>query len=428
MRIFYSRNLSCFIYIIGFMALSSLALSLLEGVISIRSPFLYDAPLGNEVYNSPASPFINASVHVASPDGPRVASSLRHDQGTNHTCKSNQYVECQGVYTPWLAPNGTFGISILNRPSVMKFPQVFDRKEALSVFDLTECLYSNCYFQDTDVSVHTSLVIIFLTNLNDNFKLEKRWPHQLYAAYTYETPYYLYPQLMQDPNSYWNSMFNLTISYRTDSDIFEAYGVLRFKPKPIEARPNYYDIAKTKTKSVLWFVSNCDPPSKRDIYVKQMQKIIDVDIFGSCGKPCPTNDRMCSPDIAAHYKFYLAFENAFCKDYVTEKFFKLYAKERFIVPVVRGGFDYDKYLPTDTFINAAHFKNATDLAHHLKELGDDPLAYSKYLERKDLYELRKGYNMGCQACIFLNTKKYERQIPDLKHWIEHGACHPPRDL
>ncbi|KAK6969947.1 alpha-(1 3)-fucosyltransferase C [Biomphalaria glabrata] len=419
MRFYLSRL--CFICVLSVTA-SLILMLILRASSLLSAKFLYDVQKGRIRYAS----LIGSE--VSSSNGQITKAGPAHDWTTNHTCKPTHYVKCQGDTTPKPDTNRTFGIGILERPPVMRLPQVFDRKDVLSVFDLSECQYTNCYFQDTKITESTSIVIIFLTYLNDKFKIEKRWPHQLYAAYTYETPFYLYAQLMQDPKSYWNSKFNLTISYRTDSDIFEAYGILHFKPRPIEARPNYYDIAKNKTKTVLWFVSNCDTPSKRNIYVKQMQKIIDVDIFGSCGKPCPTNDRMCSPDIAAHYKFYLAFENAFCKDYVTEKFFKLYAKDTFIVPVVRGGFDYDKYLPTDTFINAAHFKNATDLAKHLKKLGEDPVAYSKYLERIDLYEFRKGYNMGCQACVFLNTRKHEGQIPDLKHWIANGTCHPPKDL
>ncbi|KAI8779772.1 alpha-(1,3)-fucosyltransferase C [Biomphalaria glabrata] len=159
-----------------------------------------------------------------------------------------------------------------------------------------------------------------------------------------------------------------------------------------------------------------------------MKKIIDVDIFGKCGKPCPTGDFLCSPDIPVQYRFYLSFENSFCKDYITEKFFKLYTQNTLIVPVVRGGFDYNKYLPTNTFINTADFRSARDLALYLKQLSDDPVAYSKYLENKHMYDFQKGYNLGCQTCTFLNTKKLERRIDDLKKWMTDDICHPPTDL
>ena len=44
--------------------------------------------------------------------------------------------------------------------------------------------------------------------------------------------------------------------------------------------------------------------------------------YGACnGKQCPEND--CDA-LFRDYKFYLAFENTLCHEYVTEKFFKCY--------------------------------------------------------------------------------------------------------
>ncbi|KAK6964093.1 alpha-(1 3)-fucosyltransferase C, partial [Biomphalaria glabrata] len=157
-------------------------------------------------------------------------------------------------------------------------------------------------------------------------------------------------------------------------------------------------------------------------------KIIDVDIFGRCGKSCPTGDLLCSPDIPVQYRFYLSFENSLCKDYITEKLFKLYTQNTFIVPVVRGGSDYNKYFPNNTFINTADFRSARDLALYLKQLSDDPVAYSKYLENKNMYDLKKGFDLGCKTCTFLNTMKHEGRIDDLKKWMTDDICHPPTDL
>lgn len=55
------------------------------------------------------------------------------------------------------------------------------------------------------------------------------------------------------------------------------------------------------------------------------------------------------------YKFYLSFENSICKDYATEKLFRNFGHRVQVVPVVRGGFDYDKTLPPEVDINARHF-------------------------------------------------------------------------
>ncbi len=58
-------------------------------------------------------------------------------------------------------------------------------------------------------------------------------------------------------------------------------------------------------------------------YARDLQQHIDVDIYGGCGdKKCPRSQQnTCFDLLNKRYKFYLAFENSNCKDYITEKFF-----------------------------------------------------------------------------------------------------------
>jgi hypothetical protein len=74
---------------------------------------------------------------------------------------------------------------------------------------------------------------------------------------------------------------------------------------------------------VAWFVSNCHERNNRQKYAKELQKYIPVDIYGKCGtKKCPRSTKTeCYEMLNRDYKFYLAFENANCKDYITEKLF-----------------------------------------------------------------------------------------------------------
>ncbi len=44
--------------------------------------------------------------------------------------------------------------------------------------------------------------------------------------------------------------------------------------------------------------------------MKELQKYIDVDVFGKCGQLKCSKDKKCHEMIAKNYKFYLAFENS----------------------------------------------------------------------------------------------------------------------
>lgn len=71
-----------------------------------------------------------------------------------------------------------------------------------------------------------------------------------------------------------------------------------------------------------WFVSNCSARNGRLAYARELGKYISVDIYGTCGPlKCPRTDKKCFEVLEKEYKFYLAFENSNCRDYITEKFY-----------------------------------------------------------------------------------------------------------
>lgn len=84
---------------------------------------------------------------------------------------------------------------------------------------------------------------------------------------------------------------------------------------------------------VLYIQSDCDTPIKRDFYVKELMKYIKIDSYGSClhNKAFPDElSKIYSLDLfnekllqlIGKYKFVIAFENAACEDYITEKLWR----------------------------------------------------------------------------------------------------------
>jgi hypothetical protein len=140
---------------------------------------------------------------------------------------------------------------------------------------------------------------------------------------------------------------------------------------------------------IFWFVSNCHTPSRREEYVHELLQHVGIDIYGECSKhypapyakrdPCSTQPPPSDVDKCTHalynsYKFYLAFENSQCNEYISEKYWKIYSPERLfgvhVVPVVRGARDshYQRISVTQSYINADAFETPRHLADYLKYL------------------------------------------------------------
>jgi len=211
------------------------------------------------------------------------------------------------------------------------------------------------------------------------------------------------------------------MTYRSDSDIPSPYGKVQrrlVKRKSGEVFKNNYN----RSKLVSWTVSNCYPRSKRNEIAKQLGKFVPVDIYGRCGKyTCP--EAYSSLGHGCHkyqeniYKFYLAFENSMCDDYVTEKFFDSLRSN--MVPVVYGLADYASIAPPKSFINVKDFKNVKKLAEYLLWLDRNPKEYAKYFEWKEDFEVADGddFNIWCDMCEKV-AKERSTWWPKRKWWTD----------
>lgn len=117
-------------------------------------------------------------------------------------------------------------------------------------------------------------------------------------------------------------MINWTATYRHDSDIVIPYARWAyFNPSVTQVKQLNRNYSLHKTKQVAMIVSNCNTDNKRLLYAKELGKYINVDVYGDCEGLKNTKSDNFLQILEQDYKFYLAFENSNCIDYVTEKFF-----------------------------------------------------------------------------------------------------------
>ncbi|NWI67122.1 FUT6 fucosyltransferase, partial [Todus mexicanus] len=234
-----------------------------------------------------------------------------------------------------------------------------------------------------------------------------RLPSQRWIWFNLESP-------SHSPNlSAMDNLFNLTMSYRRDSDIFTPYGELQLlhQPQPLSIPP--------KTKLVAWVVSNWKAESSRVKYYQELKKHIAVDVYGKHHEPLPRNELL--PTLS-QYKFYLAFENSQHEDYITEKLW-WNALSSGTVPVVLGPprENYERFLPPDSFIHVDDFDSARDLACYLRELSEDAERYQRYFQWREWLKPVAGATWAlsiCRACHFLQTTEARyRVVPDLSEWF-----------
>ena len=160
----------------------------------------------------------------------------------------------------------------------------------------------------------------------------------------------------------------------------------------------------------------------RRLLVRNLQQFIPIDVYGKCQKlRCPEKQN-CWAFLGQTYKFYMAFENSLCLDYVTEKAFKAYKYN--LIPVIYAWLNDSTILPPGSYINALDFSSPKDLAEYLRYLDTHEEEYLKYFEWKRNYLLEDVFfsQMLCEACaklhrhLDLNEGRVQRHA-SLRGWL-----------
>ncbi|CAG2163711.1 unnamed protein product, partial [Oppiella nova] len=178
------------------------------------------------------------------------------------------------------------------------------------------CNFSNCLLTEDKSQLDSVDAVFFHWRDTSPWDLpQKHIPGQKWIIYNWEPPV----NTLEFKGRSIADQIDWVMSYRTDSDIYVPYGSVI----PCDNKWQNEDLFDGKTRSVAWIVSNCHSDGNREEYVRELAKYIDVDIYGRCGHyECPRDDS-CLKMITKKYKFYLSFENSLCKDYVTEKLFRI---------------------------------------------------------------------------------------------------------
>ncbi|XP_018332675.1 alpha-(1,3)-fucosyltransferase C-like [Agrilus planipennis] len=305
---------------------------------------------------------------------------------------------------------------------ILYWTPFFDRKDFCIGFGsepFKSCEYKNCFSTDNRFLIPEELFDAILFHATYS-KLEhgtprKRRKQQKYIFMNLESPLHT-----TDLKQY-NSFYNWTMTYRSDSDVFRPYSYI-LQNETDYVLPSVDSVMK-RDKLVAWFVSNCNSKSGRENFTRELQEYLPVDIYGDCGQyKCAKqvtdykqSSEECYEMIENNYLFYLSLENSLCKDYVTEKMYNVL--KRNIVPVVYGGANYTQIAPPYSVINVNDFDSVKDLANYLIYLSKNINEYMKYFEWKRNYYVETSNQLSsCELCRKLNVDQSDKVYVDLNAW------------
>lgn len=280
---------------------------------------------------------------------------------------------------------------------------------------LENCSVCNCNITYREEDILLADAVVFHLHMMGDKDLEDmlqlpRKPSQRWVFLSDESPQYTRTEL--------NVQFNWSMTYHSASDVPVPYGrvVKNLQADMSDLERNFHG---EKELGVAIVASHCDVKSGRFNYLDALQKYIKVDTWGLCGTfQCPGWAITDCTGIEK-YKFYLAFENSLCSDYITEKVW-WNAYHKFSVPIVMGGLtkgDYAKLAPPDSFIHVDDFNTTSDLAKYINHLDTHPLEYNKYHAWRQQYTVlnEHGYYGAptmhfCRLCEALKYNNREKKV------------------
>ena len=337
------------------------------------------------------------------PQGDSKYSLSNHTDRSNHqevvaTVPQSQIIHRKDVKKTILYTRGFTNLGVFNNPMLKNFEN----------YSPQYCGGYKCAIRTT-TSFNTAgadIAVFFGIGISGN--PPKKPPGQLWAFQTGESQRSLaasHPQM-------WDGLFNYSIVYlrSSESNEYDLSWSRHFSVRDVHLSRNFYreklQMVGKKEPNALWFVSNCANAgifrvqSARVEYAHFLSDHVKVDAF-TRGKNCATKlgHMLRTKDGAEpsfnNYWFYLSFENSLCKDYITEKFWKIITSDSLAIPVVLGGSsmrDYEAIAPPNSYIDVRNFTSPRHLAQHLKYVTENEDAFNFYHRWRNEYQLRPHHN------------------------------------
>ena len=248
-----------------------------------------------------------------------------------HKDYKQYYYEFDGVKYPqylYLSQNYSINFDCLNNTSPMKLILAWTKFYGSDNFDYGigkvapfkthNCPVTNCELtRDKKRLNESDFVLVWLTDTLEQEIPKYRPEKQRWIGGVIESPVHTANY------GRFNGVFNFTADYQVESEFGINYeSQKRFLWGLNTTFNDSHDFSQNKTGFMTALISNCNAwHNKRMDYINDLKKYVSVDIYGKCGTKCPFDGELCKEYIGAKYKFYFAFENCNCKDYITEKFF-----------------------------------------------------------------------------------------------------------
>ncbi|XP_072938318.1 alpha-(1,3)-fucosyltransferase C-like [Epargyreus clarus] len=306
-------------------------------------------------------------------------------------------------------------------------------KNIESYFRNLNCTKRNCVFTKDknlfyDVMRFDAIIFSELA-LNSKDRPSRRSKTQLYIFSSQE------PSCNSPACELYNDkFFNLTFTYRLDSDVVWSYFVVRnvsgavvaprinatFKTSVKPVSSEIKSILSRKRKTAAWVVDHCQADSSRDEYLTRLQEhlfhfSLKIDVYGKCSRmKCPDNN--CERMIKENYYFYMAFEDFFTEDYVTEKV--LLGYNNYAVPIVHGGANYTRFLPPGSYMNAREI-HPYNLAYAMHKVIKEPALHETYFRWTNLYTIEPNsgpHHPLCNLCERIQDESKESVKNEFRLW------------